>query len=361
MTFAILSDIHAHAWTVFGKPGPDGVNNRLSIILAEIERAADELVLRNGDTMVIAGDILHTRGTIDPEVLNPLRACFERVLSRGITVLAIPGNHDLKSAETSELASAIQNLEQIGVSGGSFTVFNKTTALAQPDGSTFLMVPWHNTQAGLLAALQDVVDNWGLDLAKTDVFIHAGIDGVLSNMPAHGMNHVKLGAFGFRRVFSGHYHNHKDFGNGVVSIGATTHQNWGDVGTRAGFILADAGKIEFMPAQSPSFIDISALQPTDWPMVAGGNYVRYRGASMTGDQVVELRQHLHDMGALGVSVEAPRASSVSRSTAVHQARTTEESIDAFVRDVPPADPAVKIEDVVRRSIEILNESQAVAA
>lgn len=357
MTYCVVSDIHAHAWTVFSKTDPDGVNSRLRITLNELERAADELLAAGGNIMIWGGDALHTRGQIDPEVLNPLRATVETILNKGVNIYAIPGNHDLKSADTNQLASSIQNLQQISVAGGVFQIFNEP--VLRDEG--FAFVPWRNTHEQLLADLREIADAAGPGVGQVDVFIHAGIDGVLSNMPAHGLNHVKLGSFGFRRVFAGHYHNHKDFGNGVYSIGATTHQNWGDVGTRAGFLLVDDQSVQFRASNAPSFIDVSAIQPEDLPLVLPGNYARFRGATMSNDDVAMMRKEFLAMGALGVSIEVPRTSSVTRSTTPVKARTTEESIDAFVKAVPPVDPAVKAEDVVKRSIEILHESQAVAA
>ena len=359
MTYAVISDIHCHGHSLFARTDPDGVNSRLRLTLNEMERAATELVAAGGHTMVIAGDILHSRGVIDPEVLNPLRTTIERIIDMGVTIYAIPGNHDLKSAETNELASSIQNLQQVGLTGGAFQVFNAVSYIGHVDGN-LAFVPWRNTQEALMKDLADLAARPGIQLDQTDVFIHAGIDGVLSGMPAHGLTHTKLASFGFRRVFAGHYHNHKDFGNSVFSIGATTHHNWGDVGTRAGFLLVDDTSVKFRTSQAPSFIDISGMSEDDMLLTVPGNYVRFRGPAMTKEQVEELRTALRTMGALGVSVEVPLTGSVLRSTAPKaSAMTTEQSIEAFVTAVPPVSTRITAEQVTRRAIEVLHESQAV--
>jgi hypothetical protein len=360
MVYAVLSDIHAHSFTLFGKTGSDGVNSRLRIILDEWERAADVLLDLGGKRMFIAGDLFHTRGQIDPEVLNPVRATVESILARGISIYAIPGNHDLKSAETQELSSSIQNLSQVALTGGQFEVFNKPTYTTFGDQNA-LFVPWQNTTEGLLAQLQDIADNWSnVDRSQTDLFIHAGIDGVLSGMPGHGLSHTDLGAFGFRRVFAGHYHNHKDFGNGVVSIGATTHHNWGDIGTRAGFLIVEkaTGKITFHQSKAPHFIDVSGMTEEDMMFAVPGNYARFRGPTMTNDQVDELRDALVQFGAIGTSIEVPRSQTVLRTNTPGKAMTIEQSIEAFVKASPSA--TIKPEDVIRRAIETLSASQAVA-
>lgn len=357
--YAVLSDIHAHSWTTFGSTGVDGVNTRLRITLNEMIRAASDLLAAGGSRMVIAGDLFHTRGQIDPEVLNPVRQTIEQILNMGVDIDAIPGNHDLKSAETSELSSSIQNLSQISMAGGQFRVFNAPVIDLTFEHSGLGFIPWHNTKEQLLIDMQDLKDRVGARAGELDVFIHAGIDGVLSGMPAHGLTHTDLGAFGFRRVFAGHYHNHKDFGNGVVSIGATTHHNWGDIGTRAGFLLVDEATGDFTHhvSAAPSFIDISGMTEEDMQFAVPGNYCRLRGAAMTNDQVKELREELVKMGAIGTSIEVPRTTAVLRTNQPAKAMTMPESIEAFVKSAPPAsiDPAL----VIKRAIEVLHESQAV--
>lgn len=359
--YAVLSDIHAHSFTLFAKTDSDGVNSRLRITLNEMLRAAKALVAAGGSRMIIAGDILHTRGQIDPEVLNPLRETIGEILSMGIDIEAIPGNHDLKSAETQELSSSIQNLVQISPNGGVFTVYNEPWVSSIDNTCGLLFVPWRNTKEQLLKDLQASAAKYSSKVANMDVFIHAGIDGVLSGMPAHDLTHVELGAFGFRRVFAGHYHNHKDFGNGVVSIGATTHQNWGDVETRAGFLLVDpaTGNFTFNRSEAPHFIDISGMQPDDIMMVAPGNYCRVRGAPMTTEEIKDLRQLLHDLGALGTSIEVPRTNQTLRTTKPVSGMTIAQSIESFVKAAPPV-AGLTVEEVTKRAIETLNESQSVA-
>ncbi|MGO4570171.1 metallophosphoesterase [Rhizobium sp. 2YAF20] len=47
--------------------------------------------------MVCAGDVMHVRGSIDPEVLNPLQDTIKKILNMGVIIHAIPGNHDLQA------------------------------------------------------------------------------------------------------------------------------------------------------------------------------------------------------------------------------------------------------------------------
>lgn len=359
MKYAIVSDIHCHSHSIFSGAPVDGVNGRLAITLAELERAAQTLISEGGTTMIVAGDIFHTRGVMDPEVLNPTRATFDRIVAMGIDIFAIPGNHDLKSRDTVELSSAIQNLEQIGIAGGSFKVINK--ADVKRIGNEWMgFVPWRYTKEELMADLKLVADNAGPFLSETDVFIHAGIDDVLTGAPSSGLTAAELSKFGFRHIFAGHYHNHKDLGKGIVSIGATAHQNWGDIGTRAGFLIVDSkdGSFKFHDNQAPKFVDISGMDEDEMALSCSGNYVRFRGPQMTNDQVEELRKELKGFGALGISIEVPRVTSVTRTTTPTSGVSVKDSIKNFVDgSTPPAHIAK--DDVTKRAIEIFDLSQSV--
>lgn len=359
MKFAVLADIHAYGSTVYSGTGVDGINIRLQLILDEMLRSAKTLLDEGGKTMFIAGDIFHTRGSIDPEVLNPLRGTVEEILNTGIDIHAIPGNHDLKSKDSRALSSQIENLAQISIAGGMFRCYNEVTSF-QIDGQWFGFVPWR-------ASIKDFLEDMG-DLsahpahADMHVFIHAGIDGVLSGMPAHGLTDADLAAFGFKRVYAGHYHNHVIFpGNKVVSIGATTHHNWGDVSTRAGFLIVDtdADTVTFHDTQAPKFADLTGLDELEMELECRGNYVRFRGPSMTQTEINELRDQFRKWGALGVSIEVPKATVAARpSASASKGLTIDQSVANFVDTAKGIPPSVDREKLKKRCQQILDESRA---
>jgi DNA repair exonuclease SbcCD nuclease subunit len=341
----------------------DGVNSRLQITIDETRRAAQQVLAEGGKTMIISGDVFHARGSIDPEVLNPVRDVTEEILAMGVDIYIIPGNHDLKSNDTSRLSSAVQNLEQISISGGQVTVMNEVTPVKMEDGY-FGFVPWrHNTEA-LLEDLAKLAKH--PNAADMHVFIHAGIDGVLSGIPGHGLTAAKLSSYGFAGVYAGHYHNHADMSAGlpnrVMSIGAPTHQNWGDVGTQAGFLIldTDANTVTFHDTAAPKFIDISGMSELDMEIESAGNYVRFRGPQMTQDDINELRNQLKAWGALGVSIEVPRKVEALRSTAPATGLTLDQSVSKFVDEMKDVPAHVDRAAVAKRAMEVLNETRAVS-
>ena len=359
MKFAVLADIHAYGSTVYSGTGVDGINIRLQLILDEILRAGEALLNAGGTNMFIAGDIFHTRGSIDPEVLNPLRETVERLLEQGIDIHAIPGNHDLKSKDSRKLSSQIENLAQISIAGGMFKCYNQVTSF-KIDEQWFGFVPWRATMKDLLEDLVTLSKH--PHAAEMHVFIHAGIDGVLSGMPAHGLTAADLAAFGFKRVYAGHYHNHVIFEDGkVVSIGATTHHNWGDVGTRAGFLIVDTDTdaVTFHDTQAPKFADLTGLDELEMELECRGNYVRFRGPSMTQTEINELRDQFKKWGALGVSIEVPKATVAARPTAsASKGMTIDQSVANFVDTAKTIPPSVDREKLKRRCQQILDESRA---
>lgn len=358
MTYAVVSDIHAHIWSTFATTLPNGVNSRLQIILDELLRAAKALKKAGGDTLVIAGDIFHVRGSVDPEVLNPVHQAIVEILDMGIYIHAIPGNHDLKGADTTELGSAIEFLSRAtGSVGHHMSVHNEPGRIDM--GEHLLgFVPWRHSNEALLADLEKLAKTKGSD--KADIFIHAGINDVLPGLD-HSLDAKTLAGFGFRRVFAGHYHNHKVLGGGVYSIGATTHQTWGDVGTKAGFLIADSAEVTFFNSQAPAFVDVSGHDEAEMTMLADGNYVRFRGPAMTTAQQTELRQFLLAAGARGISIDVPKAvTAVRASSSVGSGRTLGQSVTSYIEARTDLPAHVPVDEVKKRAADVLARSQAVA-
>lgn len=335
--YALLSDQHCHAWSAFSTVLPSGLNSRLQIILDEMQRAADELKAVGGDTMVFAGDLFHQRGSIDPEVFNPVFDAIERITHRDIKIIAIPGNHDLKGQDATSLGNAMQKLDAVlGVEVLTHpTVFEETGVL---------MVPWIQKLDRLkaeLLALAEAHDKAGT-IAKTDLVLHAGINGVITGLPDHGLEAPWLTRLGFRRVFAGHYHAHKIMEAGrVVSIGATTQQTWSDVGTKAGFLIVEPDRFSYRAARAPNFVDLTGeTDEAEIPLIVDGNYVRVRGMKLTDLQVKEMRESLAAMNAKGVSFQVAREVVSARTgTTSSKTVTLDESVETYIDAQGYPDPA----------------------
>jgi DNA repair exonuclease SbcCD nuclease subunit len=330
--YLIVSDIHAHKWSAFSTVNEDGVNSRLQIIIDELKRAAQELLDRGGHNMFIAGDLFHVRGSIDPEVFNPVHEAFQGILAKGVFIWAIPGNHDLVGKDTTALGNAFQSLGALD----NFLITTDWSLINVGGTTTVAMVPWqaNKTQLRLkIAQIAEELTSKGISLSDIDLIIHVGIDGVLTGVPDSGLSAAEVAGWGFKRVFAGDYHNHKVMEDGkVVSIGATTHQQWGDIGSQAGFLLVYPDRLEFCASHAPSFIEITGDDdPEEIPLLVDDNYVRIRGLKLTDSEINTMRAELEEMGACGVTFQVTREVVSARSgSTLAKASTLDESVDKYI-------------------------------
>jgi len=324
--YGLCADLHAHAWSAFSSVDENGTNTRLLHIIDELDRLCTLVRRAGGNIVVFAGDLFHERGKIVPSVFNPLHVCIQRWIDRGIDFRGIPGNHDCEGKEVSFLTSAAAMMQgEVG-----FHLIHKEFA----HDDMCMYVPWKSSPAAYLSVIADAADSVSeTRRSALDLIIHAGIDGTLSDMPPHGITAEALAKFGFRRVFSGHYHHHKDFGNGVFSIGATTHQTWSDVGTQAGFMMVYADREEFHASYAPQFIDITGDEdPAELGLKIEGHYVRAKIGTASATVVGDMRALLMREGALGVQIMAvPNGKTVTRAgVAPKSLSSVEQSVLSYV-------------------------------
>lgn len=319
--YGLMADLHLHNWQAFSAPLESGINNRLDALHNEIDRCCEELHKAGGNRIYIAGDVFHVRGSIAPSVLNPTLDVIGLRIEAGFEFVILPGNHDLEGKHATRLGSAVTALEGIGC-----IVANETTRM-----DDVILVPWHEKIVDLKAVLADCeIDK------STDILLHAPIDGTLTGIPAHGISPDYLAGLGARRVFAGHYHHHKDFGNGVFSIGALSHHTWSDVGSKAGFLIVTQDEVKWFKAHTPEFVDLSAANDeTEAEIMAEGNFVRARINKGDMKSVNAMKEWLTKAGAKGVVVQVVKEPTKAREGAVvHTVRagaSVEASIAEFIK------------------------------
>lgn len=317
--YSLSSDQHAHDWSQFASVDADGVNSRLRVILNELVRQAEMTKARGWGRMVLGGDLFHVRGKITPSVLNPTIAVFKQISAMGLAVDAIAGNHDLEYAHSNELGNAMQALGEIE----GFTAITRPELI---DG--IYMVPWIQD----LAELRKLLDAFQTSCPRSqvDLVIHAPVNGVIKGLPDHGLEADELAILGFRRVFAGHYHNHVAFPDDVFSIGATSHQNWSDPGTLAGFCMV-SDKVEHVPTIAPQFINVDVPNFAGQPIA--GNYVRMRLQDEDEATIKATRAALETAGARGiVDHSSKKRATVRGATNVAPGLTLEASVASYVAD-----------------------------
>lgn len=290
--YGVISDTHHHLWHAFATTLPSGINSRLQMILNETMRCAEEVRKAGGDTIYHGGDLFHVRGSIAPSVMNPTMDTYRGIIESGIKIVINAGNHDLEGKEAARVSSAITALEGVGC-----------RVVNAPNYGSFddmVIIPWIPNLTKLREAIEcvDPADRPGCDL-----LLHAPLDGVIPGIPDHGLDPAYLAGLGFRRVFCGHYHHHKEAAPNVFSIGSLTSQTWSDIGAKAGFLIVSESEVKWFASHAPSFVEIDgSTDPAEVPLIVDGHYVRVKITSNKSSDVETARQFLLQSGAVGVNV-----------------------------------------------------------
>jgi DNA repair exonuclease SbcCD nuclease subunit len=339
--YGLVADIHLHQWSAFAEVTHYGMNSRLAMLLAELTRVAILTKQHGGDTLVIAGDLFHVRGSIAPSVLNPTMDTIAAIIKMDMKVIIIPGNHDLEGKDSERTTSAVTALERIGCS-----------VIHQPmvfPGLAFM--PWMDKIEDLKEKLNIAAGD--PRAAQMDLILHAPINSVIMGIPDHGLDPEWLAKLGFRRVFSGHYHNHKRFcGDKVMSIGALAHHSWSDVGSLAGGLLVYPHEARFIHSTLPAFVELdgSITDPEELAKYVEGNYVRLKTTETKLQVVNEARASLMEMGAKGVVIINVKKPVEERDGVVSASVSAGASIQQSVNDYIGG---LKIEDAqLKKAVEL---------
>lgn len=354
--YALMADLHLHRWSAFNDSTEDGVGTRLQGLLGEIMRCAEELKERGGEFILIAGDVFHVRGSVAPTVLNATIETLEMChRAFGTKFFILPGNHDLEGKNTTRLGSAV-------------------TALAKPWAEVLdstqivlgdvLMIPWFESTTDLKAEIDRQCSKVGIDRSHMDLILHAPIDGVIEGLPLHGLNPEELACYGFKRVFAGHYHNHKVFPGCVYSIGALSHHTWSDIGTRAGYLIVDDDTVDYRASHLPRFLDLGEMaaveNPDELPLMVDGNFVRVKVEAVKSADVEAARAELMSMGARAVLVQPlpkapPRREGEGRASAIASGASLEVSVFGFIKSMKGI-PEASLEAVSKAAMDVLAAS-----
>jgi len=368
MTYGLTADCHFHNWSAFSKQDAEGINTRLKQMLEEFERLCSMTAISGGRSLYIAGDIFHVRGTLKTSVFNPVTSHFINCAEKySLKIYLMPGNHDLEGAEVTWAGTSVIGMSHDPEHDAQSVEIILETKIIHED--KVVVVPWQNTREGLTHEIKNVIEDLKIDRedrAEYDLILHTGINGVITGMPDHAWNPEDLAAFGFKRVFSGHYHDHKVFSlpvpgtmteeTQVVSIGSLTHQSWRDVGTKSGWIIVTDTGFDHHEAATPKFMDFGSASDVDEYL---GNYVRVKGIEMDEKELIDLRDALESAGALGVVVHAtPKTKVTSRGTASGKSVKMEESITTWIEASDDIDDDEE-KEVGIAALDVLSEARSI--
>lgn len=356
--YGIISDSHNHSWSMFSRILPNGLNSRLQDILTAELEAGKAVLAAGGKRLYHCGDLFHVRGSVSPKVLNPTKDLCEVLTGMGLELRILTGNHDLESRDSEALSNACEALSPIeGVKIIShMTIFHDDNVV---------MVPWYDSLDDVrkyIAAAIDEIEDLGDTASNYTLMIHAPMNGVLFGIPDHGFYYKELEKYGFKRVFSGHYHSHKKMGESeVYSVGALTHQTWNDIGTRAGHLIVTDTDVVHTKSSAPEFREYDIAWDDDTAAEnCKGAFIRVRLGEADEDEIAMIRDHITGLGALGCLVQAvpvPKGTATARTaSAAAKAPTLGESVSEWIKNNAAASTATEVEKLCG---EILTEVRSV--
>jgi DNA repair exonuclease SbcCD nuclease subunit len=243
--FIVYSDLHFHLWS-YGSKIVNGQNSRL-LTQQKVLYDLKDYAIKNGIREIFCcGDIFHTPGKIDSEVLATAYSTFKEISEVGIKQWWIPGNHDQK--DRAGKIHSLSWLKELGFLVEKLEIFVNYSGL-----TSLAFLPYTEDKEELIAFFSKVPTN-------SLCFIHQGVQGVPVPSgflvdeifdPAIIPDHVE-------HVFAGHYHDFKKVSDKLTIPGAPMQHTWADVGKKRGWldchVSAHGLTIKHIESDHPKFV-----------------------------------------------------------------------------------------------------------
>jgi DNA repair exonuclease SbcCD nuclease subunit len=303
MKVLIWSDIHLHNWP-YGSTLIDGVNSRLLAQRDVMHKIAKYTEENEVDHIVFCGDLFHTHGIIDAQVLKVAYEGVKEILEKSNVYMSmLVGNHDtaMKDLSTHSL-HWLNAFTDPDLGMPQVRIIDKPTHNDLRDHVLpFSFLPYTEDAEVLKQFFEDANEICFMHQGMVDVPMASGF--VVNEIMNYEMipDHVK-------QVFTGHYHPFRFVGAKATVVGSVMQHNWADMGDERGFLVydTDSGTVKHVNSHAPRF------QILDMCGTSGGlksldflnNYVRvvnYAEGSMQ-----EIRKEVLSKGAASVDFVVTR-------------------------------------------------------
>lgn len=349
----VSADHHVHAFKAHSHMTPSGLNSRLVVCLSVFPQIVDyatEHILNTegpGDKVLhlLAGDLVHSRTTLDILTGTALRAELDRTQEAGIETKAVEGNHDLYLR--GEGITSLSLFEpSVQVVKGSH-MYNVGGMDVQVFGISF--EPDIETLEKQLEAAGKAKDG-----DVNILMLHHGISGAVVGPNDYvlkdDLSLSSLEGLGYDWVFCGHYHTNQELGDGtVIMVGSPVQHNFGERGKDKGFLVVDLEEEtwDIIPVNAPKFVQagIEGELPEDWRdklLVSSlwvGNYVKVVFDNLDAYRAFEPHVDiLRDEGVLSLTRELKNINKrpqKTRVSGVEHGVSVREMIERYVKQIAP--------------------------
>lgn len=260
-------DWHIHPFTNGGIP-----TQRVQIALEAakvIINQARELKV----PILFTGDFFHTPKSIGTDLHSIIHSWVNHYISeKGLTFIAIDGNHDLSQKNTL-LNQSPSHLSAFQSKPGFHRLDNKWVKQLKP-GSTHLLVcgvPYYDYESDWIKAIKEITkQNKGEECCYRILLLHGNAPG--AKVP-HGFeveSNLNLDYLSkhWDLVLMGHIHKPQKLRDNIYMVGSPIHQTSGDAGTEMGYwIVYSDLSLELIPlnARFPEFRRVPQGTPEDTP------------------------------------------------------------------------------------------------
>ncbi len=287
MRVLIFSDLHLHNHN-YGSTMIDGVNSRLLDGANILDQVAAYCKENEVDRVVFGGDLFHTHGKIQAEVLKVAFEGFVKIKAQVPIVTALVGNHD--TSDITMATHAMHWLKGLGV--------NVIDSPSRGDGFAYL--PYVGTSEEVQMFFDKTSDGM-------ICFLHQGLAGVPMKsgfVPGSEFSEDMI-PDRVAHAFTGHYHPHRRVSEKATVIGSCMQLNWADEGDERGFIIMDTtapADFEFIPFNAPRFVTynmgnalrVGRQNQGNIP----GNFIRVK--NYYNPNMEDIREEFMGVGAMSV-------------------------------------------------------------
>jgi DNA repair exonuclease SbcCD nuclease subunit len=240
----VISDTHINNFVQFNSGTVvseySGINSRCNNILNAIKDCAKQAIAEGAEALIIPGDVFHTRGILPVAVYNAAYKTFQEI-SKKISIIFTPGNHDFVSSTTVGSDEGLHSLYGFK----EFAVVAHVPEHFVTDSFSISLIPFIPNKDGTVAAAEKLYKIAKKEKGKFHlVFFHHSFKdaetGPINFKMPYELEYTDIPAFDGK--YSGHLHKHQRVGpanTGLVYIGGPVHHDVGERNYVPGWLSID--------------------------------------------------------------------------------------------------------------------------
>jgi DNA repair exonuclease SbcCD nuclease subunit len=205
---------------------------------------------RNCKELICLGDVFTSRKSQSLRVLATFTEILDVIHDNGLTLTAIPGNHD-KTVGDQELSflDPFKNLPAWNYISDFFCV--------SPNNNFALLFIPYFSEDQWVTRFDDALKNI-TTLENTILCSHIAVTGSVNNDGTKVANQMRPAMFSrFKKVLLGHYHNTQQIGDNIFHLPSICQNNFGEDDIKGFTALLENGEIEHIQSSFKKYVTVA--------------------------------------------------------------------------------------------------------